>query len=87
MKLDIYYDENEKNNLLNKPTYLENYSRRIPDDFEDLSIETSKDHLNSLDSKYFYFKIDGEKDLKSSRIKLNGLNNLWLDENTKILKI
>lgn len=87
MELNMYYDSNERSDILTKPTYLENYSRRIPDNFENLSIKTTNDHLNSLYSKYFYFKLDGQEELSSTKIKLNGLNNLWLDENTNTLKI
>tara|TARA_R110002012_G_scaffold295139_1_gene491549 strand:+ start:331 stop:600 length:270 start_codon:yes stop_codon:yes gene_type:complete len=84
----IYYDKKNDNSLITKPALAENYSRRIPDNFENLNgLEVNNDHLTSLESKNFYYKVDGENTVESVSTKLNGLNNLWLNLRTKIHRI
>lgn len=81
MDINIYYDRKTDSSIITRPAYLVNYESRIVDDFEKISsIDTSTDHLTSLEAKSFYYKID-ENGLNSSKVQLNGLNNLWL--NTK----
>lgn len=81
MDIKIYYDRKTDSSIITKPAYLVNYESRIVDDFEKISsINTSNDHLTSLEAKSFYYKID-ENGVDSTNVQLNGLNNLWL--NTK----
>jgi hypothetical protein len=83
----VYYDRKKiEASLITKPAFLENYSRRIADNFEKIeSLETSNDHLISLEAKDFYYIIDGEP-INTIRVDLNGLNNSYLNENTKLLQ-
>ncbi len=75
----IYYSNKTESSLITKPTFLVNYSNRLPDSFEMLEgIETPTDHLTSLEAKSFYYKIDGENTVNSNKTQLNGLNNLLI---------
>jgi hypothetical protein len=87
MDVKVYYSKKVDAGVLSKPGYLENFYRRIPDAFEKVGVSTKNDHLNSVEFKSFYFKIDGDDRMSSDIIQLNGLNNLWLNENSKLLNI
>ena len=62
-----------------------NYERRIPTKSENISEEIKNDPLISPESKMFYLKTDGEIRLNSYKVQCLGINNLWLNVDTKIL--
>jgi len=64
-----------------------NYSRRIADGYEGVLPGLVDDHLISVTSKGFYVKEFDDSTITNDTIQLNGLNNLWLNTNTKKLMI
>jgi hypothetical protein len=64
-----------------------NYSRRIADGYEKVIPELKNDHLTSVTSKNFYVKEFDDTTIKSDKVQLNGLNNLWLNTKTKQMTI
>lgn len=62
-----------------------NYLRRIPMSSEKISEDIKNDPVISLESKMFYLKVEGEQRLSSYKVQCPGVNNLWLNLNTRIL--
>jgi hypothetical protein len=83
MNLKTSYSKN--GDALVKQEIAINYERRIPTASENISAEIKNDPLISPESKTFYLKTDGQTRLNPYKVQCLGINNLWLNVDTKIL--
>jgi hypothetical protein len=84
--VDISYSESGKG-ILSEIKTVVNYDRRIATAFEDIIPDFSNDHLTSVTSKNFLVLEFDSSELKSDKVQLNGLNNLWLNPQANKLTI